>query len=196
MSAPNPRSIAMANGFKAVVESLKQESERGTIVLAAAWLDESLTKIISKYLKPITASKETLLKAGQPLGDFGTKILLADRLNLVHPSLISSLSLCRKLRNEFAHLSSDLSFNTPHVKDRVDLLFHLNEDLLTTMGSTLVEAGMIIDMKNPESISAKDMLGAFGPKQLFHYTCGLINSALAVIEYDIEPSKPMFEVTE
>lgn len=194
MESTKARTVAMAEGFRSVVEALKEESDRGTVVLAAAWLDESLTRIIAKFLKPVSPVDEKLLKAGQPIGDLGTKIILAERLNLVHPDLLSSLSLMRKLRNDFAHLSSHLSFPTPNVKDRVSELFKRNEDLLLSMAETLIEAGMLAGPGKSGTITAKDMEEAFGSKQLFHYTCGFLNSALAIIEYDLKPSEPQFEI--
>lgn len=198
MTAPHPRNVVMAEGFKAVAVSLMKESDRGTVVLAAAWLDESLTKIITKFLKPMSSSKENLLKPGKAIGDFGTKILLADRLQLIAPNLIQSLDLCRKLRNDFAHLSSDLTFETQNVKDRVQELFHLNENLLVTMGEVLTDAGMKIGAKDKEvdMVTAKQMLETFGSKLLFQYTCGFINSALATIEYDIKQHTPLFSFNE
>jgi hypothetical protein len=182
----------MGEGFRAITTSLKGESDRGSIVLAAAWLDEALIRIIAKFFKPVSDNKENLLRAGQPIGDFGTRILLADRLNLMHPKLIQSLTLCRRLRNDFAHLSSDLSFETPSVKDRVDQLFRLNEDILATMGQVIEDTGKFGPPAG-RPINASDMLDAFGHKQLFHYTCGFINAALAVIEYDIKPNEPLFD---
>jgi DNA-binding MltR family transcriptional regulator len=192
MTSVNTRNVAMAEGFKRVTISLKDETDRGSVVLAAAWLDESLTKIITKFFKPVSANNENLLRPGQPLGDFGTKIKLSDRLRLITPDLISSLTLCRRLRNQFAHLSSDLSFNTPDVKDRVNELFRLNDDLIIVMGETLQNAGMTIKLGSTEKLTVADMHETFGTKQLFHYTCGFINAALAVIEYDIQPSEAQF----
>lgn len=194
MTAPRPRTIVMAEGFEAVAVSLMNESDRGTVVLAVAWLDESLTRIITKFLKPTSNSKENLLNPGQPIGDFGTKILLADRLQLIAPNLTQSLSLCRKLRNDFAHISSELTFDTQHVKDRVHELFRLNEDLLVTMGEVLTKSGMKIgaDDKESDVVTAKQMLETFGSKILFQHICGFINSALATIEYDIKQHPPLF----
>lgn len=193
MKPPHPRNVAMGEGFKAVAESLNKESDRGTVVLAAAWLDVSLTKIIAKFLRPLTQSKENLLKAGQPIGDFGTKIILANRLSLITPNLTSSLTLCRKLRNDFAHLSSDLSFETPHVKDRVNELFNLNEDLIIAMGKSLISAGLIAGIDGSTKITADHMMEAFGPKRLFQFTCGFINTGLAIIEFDISPCQSQFK---
>lgn len=186
----HPRNVAMANGFESVVTALRHESDRGSVVLAVAWLDESLTRIIKKLLK--TADNETLLKPGQPLGDFGTKIILAERLQLINPTLVNSLNICRKLRNDFAHLSSNLSFETPQVKDRVDYLFTLNDLIISAMGETLSEAGLKLEGSKDNKISVKEMHQKLGTKQLFNYTCGFINSGLASIEFDTQQTTPMF----
>lgn len=186
---PIPRNIAMGNGFRDVVTALRDESDRGTIVLAASWLDESLTNIIKKLLKP--SEKEDLLSPGKALGDFGTKIMLADRLKLINPNLVKCLTICRKLRNDFAHLSSELSFSTPSVKDRVENLFTLNESIISTMGEVLLSSGAAI-LENNEKLSTKLMHETFGTKLLFHYTCGFINGGLAAILVDTEEINPSF----
>lgn len=185
-----PRNVAMGNGFQSIVTALKDESDRGTVVLAAAWLDESLTNIIKKLLKP--ADKEDLLNPGKALGDFGTKILIAERLKLINPTLVKSLTICRRLRNDFAHLSSNLSFSTPNVKDRVEVLFQINESLISVMGSTLLEAEMSFPGVENGELSAKKMHEVFGTRQLFHYTCGFINSGLAAIEFDTKEINSSF----
>ena len=194
MDKSTSRNVTMGLAFRKIVESLKDESDRGSVVLAAAWLDESLTRIIAKFLKPVSGNKENLLKAGQPIGDFGTRIVLADRLNLIHPNLIQSLTICRRLRNDFAHLSSDLSFSTASVKDRVEQLFKLNESILVSMGQVLEDVGMLGPAAKT-AITATDMLHAFGHKQLFHYTSGFMNAALAVIEHDIYPNEALFDAS-
>lgn len=185
-----PRNIAMGNGFRDVATALKDESDRGTVVLAAAWLDESLTNIIKKLFKP--SNQEELLASGKALGDFGTKIMLAERLKLINPALVRSLNICRKLRNEFAHLSSELTFATPSVKDRVEILFSINEPVLSAMGEVLRDAGLSIPELEGSEISAKVMHQAFGTKLLFQYTCGCINSGLAAIEFDTQEIAPSF----
>lgn len=193
MDKPATRNHAMAEGFRAIVTSLQDESDRGTVVLASAWLDEALTRIISKFFKPVSKNGEKLLRTGQPLGDFGAKIVLADRLGLVNKNMIESLTACRKLRNDFAHLSTDLSFSTPEVKDRVEHLFKLNEDMLSVMGQVLKDAGMPIGAGDSTQVTGEHMLKKFGHKQVFHYTCGFINSGLAAYEHDVKPSDPQFD---
>jgi len=179
-----------ANAFRVAAESLDNETERGTVVLAAAWLDESLTAILAAYMKP-AEKKEDLLAPGRPLGDFGTKITLADRLRLVHPSLLKSLDMVRKLRNDFAHISSDLTFETPSVKDRVALLLRENEDLILVMGNLLIKNGMASPPEGQE-LKIKHMLECLGAKKLFQYICAILNGALAAIKHDLKPADQQF----
>ncbi|QBF27438.1 hypothetical protein EXN22_17750 [Pseudomonas tructae] len=180
----------MANAFKLVAESLINESDRGTIVLATAWLDESLTKVLTKYMRP-AGKTDDLLNPGKPIGDFGTKIMLAERLGLVAPNLLKSLNRCRKLRNDFAHIASELTFETPSVRDRIQLILDENEDLLIVMGDTLRDAGMEFENGN-DPLILKHILDRLGSKPLFQYACAFLNSALALIEFDIEPVEPQF----
>lgn len=188
------RGIAMGEAFRSIVEALSGESNRGTVVLAVSWLDDSLTAIIKKLLKP--TQNETLLNPGQPLGDLGTKIILAERLQLISPQIVKCLTICRRLRNDFAHLASDLSFETPNVKDRVFHLFDLNDNVLSAMGETLIAAGLSFDGGESDKISVKAMHQKFGTKQLFCYTCGLINSGIAALGFDVEEITPTFTLLE
>ncbi|WP_157896949.1 hypothetical protein [Pseudomonas putida] len=185
-SVPKPANLQMANAFKQAAESLANETDRGSVVLAAAWLDESLTSILMAYMKP-TERKDDLLSPGRPLGDFGTKIALADRLRLIHPSLLKSLDMVRRLRNDFAHIASDLTFETSSVKDRVSLIFRENEDLLLVMGNLLISNGMV-SVDEGEKVKIENMVKCFGTKKLFQYTCAILNSALAVVKHNLRPA--------
>lgn len=191
MKTPHPRNFAMGKSFEAVVISLKNESDRGTVVLAVAWLDEALTRILSAYLKPINSSKDNFLQPGRALGDFGTKIILAERLNLINAYVAGSLTTCRTLRNDFAHMASDLSFETPSVKDRVAHLFTLNEDIINAMSATLKEANLLHGYGEDTHINK--MKEKFGTKDLFRFVCGFISSGLSGIEYGLKQSNPEYD---
>lgn len=193
MSTQHPRNIAMGEAFKAIATSLNDESDRGTVVLAVAWLDEALTKILSAYFKPISSRKDNLFSPGQPIGDFGTKISIAERLNLINANLVSSLTICRKLRNDFAHIASDLSLATPSVQDRVFQLFKLNEEIINAMGETLTDSALMNGTDDTGHISIKVMHERFGTKRLFQYVCGFINSGLAGLEYGLQRSNPTYD---
>ncbi|QKK98381.1 hypothetical protein GEV38_21505 [Pseudomonas sp. 13159349] len=183
------RNAAMGTAFRAVAQALKHETDRGTVVLATAWLDESLTKVLQKFMPPKSGTKDDLLGPGKALGDLGTKITLASRLNLIPETMRKSLDLCRKLRNDFAHLASDLTFDTPNVRDRVLELFNENSEVLNVMGESLREAGMNIDSLVEQPITLKSMMSTFNTKELFGYTCAFLNAALVALQIDIRPNQ-------
>lgn len=179
----------MAKAFETASRGLANESDRGAAVLASAWLEDSLTRILLDYLRQ-GSKKDELLSPGCPAGDFGTKIILADRLGLIHPSMKKSLDIIRKLRNEFAHLASDLSFDTQSVKSRTANLFYENRDLVSVMGKILIDADLI---KNPgEQITVEYMLEHFSSRQLFDYLIGYLNGGLALIRCHLQSAKQQY----
>ncbi|NWC01576.1 hypothetical protein [Pseudomonas sp. G1002] len=192
MSTPDPRSIAMADAFTAIVQSLKGESDRGTIVLAAAWLDDSLTKILRVYFNTSPSEKNSIFSPGQAIGDFGTKIKIAAKLNLINSHIEDSLSICRKLRNEFAHLASELSFQTPSVKSKIENLFQLNHSIIDAMGETFDELMNAADEAGKASI--KTMRDQLGAKELFRFLCGSLSSGLAGLEFGLKASAPDYDL--
>ncbi|MFJ4056720.1 hypothetical protein ACIPZC_25200 [Pseudomonas sp. NPDC089743] len=181
----------MVTALKAVADGLADESDRGTVVLAAAWLDESLTAILTSYMAPVQ-KKDDLLAPGRALGDFGTKILLAERLRLVHPSLLRSLDMIRKLRNDFAHIASDLNFETQSVKARINNFFQENTDLIQIMGESLAAGGLIIG--EGKAITKEHMLSHLSTKKLFGYLCAWLNAALALVKFHLKPAEPQFDL--
>jgi len=144
--------LRMAECFSSLAEELRGESDRGSVVLAAAWIDEQITCLIKSFLCTPLSGQERLLKIGGPVGDFGAKIELAYRLGLIRKETHRSLELFRRLRNDFAHLSSPLTFQTPAVKDRVLEIFKLNEQMLEAIWDTVREVD-----------SASSFLGDVGP---------------------------------
>ena len=110
---------------------LEHESERGTVIVSAALMDEALEDLIKAKLVPSPEKEDELfVGAYATLGNFSAKIDFAYRLGLIGLSTRNSLHLIRKLRNDFAHSSLKESFESNRVKSRVRELFKLNKDLL------------------------------------------------------------------
>lgn len=119
--------------FLALTNGLKGESDRGCVVLAVAWIENDLTRLLKRHLLPspkTSESSDELFGARGYLGTFSSKIDLAYRLGLIRRSNHQCLHLCRRIRNDFAHLSDGLSFSTPCVSDRVSEIFRLNEHII------------------------------------------------------------------
>jgi DNA-binding MltR family transcriptional regulator len=116
---------------------LIKESDRGSVVLAATWIDEGITNLLKYYMAPSHKHKKdgaSLLDTGRPLGDFSVKMDLEYRLGPLPKKTIYSLHIIRGLRNYFAHKSTLLTFESNSVKDRIINLLDGNAEIIATMG--------------------------------------------------------------
>jgi len=104
-------------------EGLAFESDRGCVLVAAAYLDESLFELFhATFSQDSVCQKKAvdpMFTGLGPLSTFSAKIKLAYALELIDADIFSSLETIRKIRNEFAHTFSELTFDTPSVADRV-----------------------------------------------------------------------------
>lgn len=108
-----------AEDFLEIIAEFKGESDRATVILAAAKVDAMLYLLISKTLLPITTSQDELLDGDSPLGTFSSRINIAFRLGLISPSFTKALNILRKIRNSFAHEVKGGSLKTGGHSDRI-----------------------------------------------------------------------------
>ena len=179
----------MADNFSRLSEQLKAESDRGSVVLAAAWMDDQLTQLLLKFMLPPLSAKEDLIRAGSALGDVGTKISLAYRLGLIRPAVFRSLNILRRLRNDFAHLSAPLSLDTDSVKDRVTELFKLNEETLRVSWEVASEHPEMRTVLKEHSVNPgfESFVALIGYRGTFNLTAAIIVSGLSLTVDQVEP---------
>ena len=116
--------------------SLEKESERGSAIICATLMEESLYRLIKTKLVPSPEKNDELLDgAYSPLGTFSSRIDLAYRMGLIDLQQRSSFHLIRRIRNEFTHSSEEINFETAVVKDRIREFFKLNAGILNTLGN-------------------------------------------------------------
>ena len=186
----------IAKTMHTVVDELERESDRGCVVLAFAWMDEQLTRNLQRFLLPSnheSTRADELLGVGRPLGDAATKIDLSLRLGLLQPNTHKSLHLFRKLRNDFAHLSSTLSFDTPNIRDRVLAIFDLEEGVLNAMwDSMIVDAEVRRATEEARGKSGAQILrDVLGTKRMFATTAGALVAVLLFIGDTLKPVSPL-----
>lgn len=115
---------------------LREESERGCVIVSAAILDEQLVEMIRARLVPSPEREDELLEAGNaPASSFSARIDLAYRIGVLSLDQRQSLHILRKLRNDFAHVSTPISFSDDSVSDRIRNLLELNRDLMHAIWS-------------------------------------------------------------
>lgn len=102
---------------KAVARFIKQ-ADRGTALVAAAWLDDALQARIRAAFRPDKGTADDLFRPDGPLGSFSARIKLAYLLDLIEPTARKDLDRIRGIRNDFAHERKDLRFTSPSIRDR------------------------------------------------------------------------------
>lgn len=180
----------MADAFLRVSDELRGESERGAIILAFAWIDEELTRALKKFCLPsphVSEKGDELFGVGRPIGDTATKIDLAFRLGLIRGQTHKSLHILRKLRNDFAHMSSRLTFETDSVRDRVRILFELQQDMTDAILASTRENPNIATLFHAHEgkPSPQVLLAVLGTKTLFHILAATIVSGLMYLTHDV-----------
>ena len=110
--------------------SLIQESDRGSVLMAAAFIEDKLGYLLESYFVENEKICKQLLKSNGALATFSSKIDLAFLLGLIPKNIFDDLHLLRKIRNEFAHTASKISFETASIKDRTKALSALSKEML------------------------------------------------------------------
>lgn len=111
--------VKLAAGFLGEFEA---ETDRGTTVVAAAYLDDLLAGMLRKYLVDEPKIVDELLDFQGPLGTFSSRISLAYCLGLIRDDQFRDLKTVGKTRNAFAHSHQTLSFDEPPICDFCDNL--------------------------------------------------------------------------
>jgi hypothetical protein len=97
-----------------------KESDRASVILAAAMIEKSLETMIRAKLIPSLSKEDDLFdKPYAPLRNFKAKIELAYRIGLISSKLYRDLNIIRDIRNDFAHDIEGCSFENSSVKNRV-----------------------------------------------------------------------------
>jgi hypothetical protein len=105
--------------------TLSNETDRGSALMAAAFLDDRLKALIESRL----VNDAKIVKRGfdfnGPLGTFSSRIDFAYLLGLIPKNARLDLHKLRAIRNAFAHESGPLDFNDQAISQKCDGLVYL-----------------------------------------------------------------------
>jgi len=93
-------------------------SDRAAAIVAAAVLDDALRTLLGAAMVADHPAGIDVFAPGQELGSFMSRVKISYMLGLIDDSERKRLTLVAKIRNEFAHLAQDISFNSAHIADR------------------------------------------------------------------------------
>ncbi|MBN2583085.1 MAG: hypothetical protein JXL80_08455 [Planctomycetes bacterium] len=104
----------------AFFRTLSAESDRGMVLVGAAFLDAGLEALLRARLVDAPDEVGRLTDLDGPLSSFGSRIRLAFCLGLISREERDDLDLARKIRNNFAHTFEGRTFEeVPGIVDIV-----------------------------------------------------------------------------
>ncbi|RKH72457.1 hypothetical protein D7X96_05080 [Corallococcus interemptor] len=109
--------VGVPGDIQARHAALESESDRGCALIGAAFLDEKLEALLRNFFIDDKKVADALLKPNSPLGAFSARIRMCRALGLLSREACRMLGFVRGIRNEFAHVSEDLTFETQKIRD-------------------------------------------------------------------------------
>lgn len=130
--------------FKKYAIILSEESDKGAVLVASSVIEEALKELIQSRLL-VSKSKNDLLFDGEgaPLSTFSSRIELAWRIGVINDVHRDTLTIFRRLRNEFAHDVQTNSISDPQVVDRLNAIFNVQKELVDAMNETASNSGVV-----------------------------------------------------
>ena len=107
--------------FTVFLDKLKDESDRGMVLISTGYLEEQLKKILLAYFVNDPALVILVKGGSAPLGAFSARITTCYALGLISKPEHDDMHILRRIRNDFAH-DIHASFKTQSIIDRCKLL--------------------------------------------------------------------------
>lgn len=142
--SPEEEFIGLA---KKMSELVKSESDRGAILILAAYLEE----ILGLLVRAICVSDklgQRLTELNKPAGDFDSKIILCGSLGLISEDEEKALRFVQKIRNRAAHFDKkgrgfDVLFDSDPTIDQVSELVKLFQSKIDSREPEVVKSAFI-----------------------------------------------------
>jgi len=127
------QAVDFASELKAFIAILAYEGERSLVIGGAARIDVGLERLLKAVMSRGPRGKDdNLFDPDRPLGTFSAKIKLAYRLGLLDDDVEHALQLIRKIRNDFAHATTDIRLlecsHADRVREIVKCVQHLSSN--------------------------------------------------------------------
>jgi DNA-binding MltR family transcriptional regulator len=105
--------------------SILGETDRGAVLMAAAFLDDKLKGLIEKRLVQDRKVRKRVFDFNGALGTFSSRIDFAYLIGVIPKNAQKDLHTIRNIRNQFAHHAAPLSYDDEKVKGLCNnLVFH------------------------------------------------------------------------
>jgi DNA-binding MltR family transcriptional regulator len=108
----------MAADYRAIIEEIEKQTDRGAAIIGAALVDDVLARaILGKFISLSSTKKKALFGGSGPLGTYQAKIDLAYALGLLTDAMATDFKLIGSVRNKFAHRPTAIGFSDKDIAD-------------------------------------------------------------------------------
>lgn len=89
--------------FNSFLQTTKDENERGMALTLAAFMEDSLGKVLLTFMRDTESAKLLVAGVDVPLGTFSSRSKAYHALGLISDVQFADVERLRKIRNRFAH---------------------------------------------------------------------------------------------
>ncbi|WP_336778245.1 MltR family transcriptional regulator [Pantoea sp. USHLN256] len=150
-------------------KNLGNLDERGLVLSLAAFSEDSLGKMLARFMLKNKASKELIEGFNAPLGTFSSRIKACFSLGLIDEKQYKDLEILRKVRNKFSHSWENVSLDDDVISaqiinlnfSRIDFDYQKNnyERIKKSISSLLIELKIVTKQIKEKSQGVK-LIGA------------------------------------
>lgn len=113
-----PEQVSVLENIIAFRENLSNESDRGLALMAAAYIDDRLAVLLRSYFVDNGKILRRMFDFTGPLGNFSARLDMAYSLGLIAKNIYNDCNTIKKIRNDFAHDSSPLTFHDEPIQSK------------------------------------------------------------------------------
>lgn len=117
MAQKHPTVEELAEEAERFIQEFYEESDRAMALVGTAFLDDLTGSLLLAFFVEEHNVAGKLMEPDRPLGSFSSRIDVAYCVGLFTKEQRDDLHLIRKIRNEFAHVRHDITFNTVVIAD-------------------------------------------------------------------------------
>jgi DNA-binding MltR family transcriptional regulator len=103
--------------LKEVEKEIENSSDRGIALICGSILDSQLRENLINFLLKSDKLDKDLFKGNGPLATFDSKIKMSFYLGLISKHEMNNLIYLQRIRNKFAHLTVNISFDNDDIKN-------------------------------------------------------------------------------
>ncbi|NPT57580.1 hypothetical protein [Paraburkholderia elongata] len=119
---------AAGEGARAILEfrtALTSETDRGSVLMAAAFIDDRLKYLLMARLVDDAKIARRAFEFNGPLGTFSSRIDFSYLMGILPKNAQRDLHIIRSIRNKFAHNAAPMTFEDESIKSLCNsLVFH------------------------------------------------------------------------